>query len=90
MLNDVALVAWDRICRPKNQGGLNIKRCTYWNIASVGKLIWMLMEKDDILWVKWVNGVYMNNGVNFWTESPPADCSWYWRVLHKMKKRMQG
>ncbi|KAH0735285.1 hypothetical protein KY285_010992 [Solanum tuberosum] len=34
----VALVAWDKVCVPKKFGGLNIKECCKWNVASVGKL----------------------------------------------------
>ncbi|KAH0738707.1 hypothetical protein KY290_037412 [Solanum tuberosum] len=32
----IALVAWDKVCVPKKFGGLNIKECCKWNIASVG------------------------------------------------------
>ncbi|KAH0738394.1 hypothetical protein KY290_037099 [Solanum tuberosum] len=42
----------DTIYCPKNVGGLNIKGCRNWNIASVGKLLWQLSEKEDFLWVR--------------------------------------
>ncbi|XP_015166092.1 uncharacterized protein [Solanum tuberosum] len=45
----VALIAWDKICVPKKYGGLNIKGCGNWNVASVGKLIWQLALKEDSL-----------------------------------------
>ncbi|XP_075099072.1 uncharacterized protein LOC142175960 [Nicotiana tabacum] len=48
----VSLVAWEKICKPKAQGGLNVKGCRNWNIATMTKLIWMLLEKADNLWVK--------------------------------------
>ncbi|XP_059315479.1 uncharacterized protein LOC132066113 [Lycium ferocissimum] len=84
----INLVAWEKICQPKSHGGLNIKRCKVWNIASVGKLIWWIMEKSDLLWVKWVHEIYIHNGEDFWTHIPPKDSSWYWRTLHKVKVRM--
>uniref|UniRef100_A0A1U7XQD5 Uncharacterized protein LOC104236822 n=1 Tax=Nicotiana sylvestris TaxID=4096 RepID=A0A1U7XQD5_NICSY len=31
----VNLVAWDKVCIPKQNGGLNIKSCCKWNIAAV-------------------------------------------------------
>lgn len=46
------------------------------------------MEKKDILWVKWVNGIYMNNSNDFCTQTPPNDSNWYWRKLHKIKLGM--
>lgn len=61
----ILLVAWDKVCRPKKQGGLNIKGCKLWNIAMVGKLIWLIMEKKNILWVKWVNEINMNGEHDF-------------------------
>lgn len=39
-------VAWENICRPKQPGGLSIKSCKQWNMASVGGHIWLLMEKQ--------------------------------------------
>lgn len=84
----ILLVAWDKVCRPKKQGGLNIKGCKLWNIAMVGKLIWLIMEKNDILWLKWANGIYMNGEHDFWMHNPSNDSSWYWRKLHKIKIRM--
>ncbi|KAG5570595.1 hypothetical protein H5410_060361 [Solanum commersonii] len=81
----VSFVAWDIICRPKKQGGLNIKGCKLWNMIALGKLIWQLMEKSDILWVKWVNELYMNNNETFWSHVPSPNSCWYWRQLHKLK-----
>lgn len=48
----VALVSWDKVCIPKRFGGLNIQNCRKWNVASMGKLLWQLTEKKDVLWVK--------------------------------------
>ncbi|XP_059315810.1 uncharacterized protein LOC132066523 [Lycium ferocissimum] len=84
----IHLVAWEKLCRPKGQGGLNIKCCKVWNMASMGKLIWWLMERPNILWVKWIHGIYMNNGDDFKTHTPSSDCSWYWKRLHKIKHKM--
>ncbi|KAL3361727.1 hypothetical protein AABB24_014546, partial [Solanum stoloniferum] len=55
----IALVSWDKVCTPKKCGGLSIKSSKQWNTASVGKLIWQLSRKKDILWLKWVHGIYM-------------------------------
>lgn len=64
--------------------GLNIKNCTAWNMASVGKLIWSLNKKSNVLWVKWIHGVYVKDS-NFCAHSSPADRNWYWRKLHNWK-----
>lgn len=83
----IALVAWVKICKPKKQGGLNIKRCRNCNKASVGKLIWQIMEKKDTLWVKWIHGLYMKEE-DFGNHVPQVDSSWYWKRLNKLKLGM--
>nr|XP_016460273.1 PREDICTED: uncharacterized protein LOC107783765 [Nicotiana tabacum] len=57
----VALVAWEKVCVPKRFGGLNIKSSRRWNMTFVGRLVWQLALKKDVLWLKWVNGLYMRN-----------------------------
>lgn len=41
--------------------GLNIRDCKLRTIASVGKLVRLLNEKKDVLWVKWVHRVNMEH-----------------------------
>ncbi|KAH0649553.1 hypothetical protein KY285_034801 [Solanum tuberosum] len=88
----VSLVAWEKICCPKKFGGLNVKGCSNWNVASVGKLLWQLSEKQDMLWVKWVHGIYIRNEDSIWEHIPPLDCtcSWYWKKLNALKNNMRN
>ncbi|OIS96144.1 putative ribonuclease h protein [Nicotiana attenuata] len=86
----IPLVAWDKVYRPKNQGGQNIKNYKLWNIASVGKLIWLLINKKEVLWVKWIHDIYMRANGDLWTHQPTQDSRWYWRKLHGIKQQMQG
>lgn len=86
----IPLVAQEKVCRHKNQGGLNIKNCKLWNIASIGKLVWLLIKKKGLLWVKWVHGIYMIPNNNFWTHQPTHDSRQYWRKLHGIKQQIDG
>ncbi|WMV38625.1 hypothetical protein MTR67_032010, partial [Solanum verrucosum] len=86
----VALVAWDKVCLSKRQGGLNIKGCSNWNKASVGQLLWQIIVNKESLWVKWVHGIYMKNDTSIWTHITPIGCSWYWRKINALKEHMQG
>lgn len=86
----ITLVAWDKVCVPKKYGGLNIKGCCKWNAASIGKLLWQLARKKDILWVKWINSIYMKDKESIWEHNPPGDCSWYWKKLNSLKIQMTG
>ncbi|XP_016470273.1 uncharacterized protein LOC107792565 [Nicotiana tabacum] len=82
------LLAWDIVCTPKKYGGLNIKGCRNWNIAVVGKLLWQLAIKKDVLWVKWVHGIYMKQERDIWNHNPRIDSSLYWRKLNSLKEVM--
>ena len=44
--NTGAKVAWTEVCKPKDEGGLGIKRLKDWNSALLMKHIWKLfMDK---------------------------------------------
>ncbi|XP_074291151.1 uncharacterized protein LOC141617920 [Silene latifolia] len=83
------LVAWEKICKPKEEGGLGLKDYITWNKATVGKLVWWKYTKSDYLWVKWVNHTYLR-GSNLQDYSPPSDTSWYWRKLCQVKNLMDS
>lgn len=46
------LIAWEKICKPKREGGLGIRSAKEMNIALLGKLGWRLLNTHDALWVK--------------------------------------
>ncbi|XP_019238011.1 PREDICTED: uncharacterized protein LOC109218132 [Nicotiana attenuata] len=76
----MALVAWDTVCKPKQQGGLGIKDCMAWNEAAMVKYVWNIANKEDNLWVKWVNHVYIKEQ-DWWQYVPPVDSCWYWKKV---------
>ncbi|XP_016578845.1 uncharacterized protein LOC107876434 [Capsicum annuum] len=54
-----ALVVWDKVCLPKNVGGLNILSIAKWNKAVLTRLCWDIATKKDVLWIKWVHAYYI-------------------------------
>lgn len=44
------IVAWDKVCRSKNEGGLGIKEVMSWNKAAVEKQVWYLVAIKSSLW----------------------------------------
>jgi hypothetical protein len=54
-------VAWDIICRPKKEGGLGVHDCFTWNIAAIGKQVWNIASKQDSMWLRWINHLYIKN-----------------------------
>ena len=84
MFDGPGKVAWDAVCRPKSEGGLGIKDIRKWNQDALFKHAWAVEHKKDILWVRWVNHVYMK-GRSFWDITPTANCSWYWKKILEVR-----
>lgn len=85
--NKLVLVQWDEVCQPEKFGGLGLKKVELWNIAAVGKHVWCLAQKKDILWVKWISNVYLK-GEDVWQHILKQNHSWYWRKLHDIKDQL--
>ncbi|KAK4731424.1 hypothetical protein R3W88_024412 [Solanum pinnatisectum] len=44
------LIAWEKVCRSKKEGGLGIMDCMIWNEAAIAKYVWNIAKKTDNLW----------------------------------------
>ncbi|XP_062093654.1 uncharacterized protein LOC133799673 [Humulus lupulus] len=80
------LASWQKVSLPKAYGGLGFRDGTLWNRAILAKYIWAISEKPDILWVKWINAIYLK-GFNFWSSTLKSDCIWYWRKLCHIREK---
>ena len=80
-----AKIAWDKVCRPKKEGGLGFKDIfltnTVLNLKHIGSL---LDPSNKSLWKHWIQ-MYMMKNKSFWQVKTPAQCSWYWRKLLKLR-----
>jgi len=75
-----AKVAWNKLCCPKTEGGLSIKRLKEWNMATMLKHIWSLFAQSGSLWVAWLHS-YCLKGRSLWNIAIPKVCSWSWNKL---------
>ena len=53
------LVNWNMVCKPKEYGGLGIRKSTWVNEAFMMKMAWGLLANTEDLWVKIIRGKYM-------------------------------
>ena len=42
-----ALIAWEKVCCPKSEGGIGLINMKIWNRAAIAKLCWDLANKED-------------------------------------------
>ncbi|KAK7274159.1 hypothetical protein RIF29_15236 [Crotalaria pallida] len=80
-------VGWEQVCKEKSFGGLGFKNSVLWNQAALGKQLWHIADKEDILWVKWVNQIYLRNE-SIWEAQPRQDQGWHYKQLLKVRDRL--
>ena len=84
-----AKVAWENVCKPKEEGGLGLKELTSLNHTLNMKHVWTLFSNPNrSLWASWIQ-TYMLKGKSFWGVKHPSQCSWYWRKLLRMRDTLR-
>jgi hypothetical protein len=79
-----AKVSWERLCVPKKEGGLGIRRLDLWNQVSMLNHIWNLFAKAGSLWVAWIESNWLK-GKSLWQLPIPKTCSWSWKKLLQLR-----
>ncbi|XP_074271105.1 uncharacterized protein LOC141595030 [Silene latifolia] len=83
----VLLVAWDKVCRPKEEGGLGLKDQEAMNKAMVGSLVNWVAEQKNTIWVNWVQQNYLK-GKDWMDYKPTTNSSWVWRRICRVKQEL--
>lgn len=47
-----AKVSWKKVCLPKEEGGLGLRRLSVWNKFLMATHIWKILSHKESLWVK--------------------------------------
>ncbi|KAK4381921.1 putative mitochondrial protein [Sesamum angolense] len=83
-----AKVAWDQICKPKEEGGLGIRSMTVSNRALMLKQLWRILQNDGTsIWVEWIQLHRLQNST-LWTFNG-ATGSWGWKKMLKLRPILQ-
>lgn len=72
------------VCKSKRHGGLGVRNERMWNFTALGKYIWAISTKQDLMWVRWVNSIYIKDR-DWWHYQPKADSGWYWRIFVQLR-----
>lgn len=56
-------MVWERMIEPKDGGGMGSRDLEAFNTALLGKQIWRLITKPNLLMSKVIRGKYFPNGI---------------------------
>lgn len=59
------IVAWDKICKPQNGGGISTKKTEDVNTTFPAKQCWNIITQSDNISVKLIEAKYLKNSMNF-------------------------
>lgn len=72
------LLRWEVLCKPKEEGGLGIKKAIGMNKALLAKLGWHLLTQGESLWAKTLKSKYgmKEIGPVFFNHKQRASLTW--------------
>jgi ribonuclease HI len=77
------MISWDKVCRPKDLGGLGLYSTKSRNLALLAKLNCRVMEEPDSLWAKILIANYCLNGIMDERLVTPRSGSSNWKGLRR-------
>ncbi|CAK8562475.1 unnamed protein product [Lathyrus sativus] len=84
-----APVAWKQVCRQRSHGGLNVIDIDDWNKTTLMKLLWNLNEKEDSLWVKWIQTYYLKTNKLMEVQCKKSD-SWIIKSVFNLREEFRN
>ncbi|KAL0287710.1 UNVERIFIED_CONTAM: putative ribonuclease H protein [Sesamum radiatum] len=83
-----AKVAWERICKPKEEGGLGLHSLITTNQALMLKQLWRIIQNDGTsIWVDWIQHYRLRQST-IWTFNGALG-SWGWRKMLNLRPLLQ-
>ncbi|KAJ8485323.1 hypothetical protein OPV22_017808 [Ensete ventricosum] len=83
------MVNWDSICKPKDEGGLNLRHIRDWNKACMVKQLWDILQNKSSLWSQWVFARYLTKE-SIWETSAKTSHSAAWKGILKARRWLRN
>lgn len=84
----IAWSAWDKLRRPKRQGGIGFKKAKDVNSALLAKLAWLVVSGKQSLCMEVLRTKYKVSN-NWITEDPVKSASPTWRAIEAAKELIE-
>ena len=79
-----ALVAWNRVCLPKKEGGLSLFDVKARNKSFLTRHLWNIHLKKDSIWIQWVHHYYLLT-YSIWTVCAHMSFYLLWKFIIYLK-----
>nr|GMC97865.1 putative RNA-directed DNA polymerase [Ipomoea batatas] len=79
------LVGWDTVTKPKELGGLGIRKTRDMNIAFMAKLGWRLFDEKDSVWAQVLRSKYLKGGQSIEDLKPARSSSNAWKGINRAR-----
>lgn len=80
----IHLISWDKITRPKREGGVGLHIFQDFNIALIGKIAWGLLTRPNDLWAQFLINKYKGGWEGDWILKVNEGDSWLWVSIMKV------
>ena len=77
----ISWVRWDKVCKPKEEGGLGVKDVRMFNCALLAKWKWRMLSEEKGKWKKILVSKYNMEGLG--SEVSSNYSSWGWKDLSR-------
>lgn len=84
----IHLIAWDNLCKPKENGGLGLRSMSKSNISFMAKMGWKLLTEPESLWASVLRGKFIQQTHFFDSQSSPQ-ASYTWKSIQKGKELLK-
>ncbi|KAJ4779711.1 RNA-directed DNA polymerase (reverse transcriptase)-related family protein [Rhynchospora pubera] len=81
----MAMVAWRKICKPIEEGGLGVRNLESFGEALLLKLAWVVISESDRPWVHVCKAKYCPQ-IGIWDAKEQSNSSTLWRQIIKLKE----
>ena len=78
-------MAWDKVCKPRRNGGLGLRKTAAVNQAFQCKLAWKILTNQDSMWVRIMRKKYLGHQDFFYAHHRQGDFV-VWRNIIKCKE----
>lgn len=80
-----AKVSWEDVCKPKEDGGLGVRRLNDVNLVCSLKLVWRILSANT-LWVNWIKKYLIRKGSLWSVKETTQTGSWMWKKILKCRE----